>query len=175
MATPPRFVLDSALDAVGNTPLIRLDRIAVHKGLKCNLSESFLLVFHPALFFSFTFFVTFLERVYGDTDMYLFSLCVGMNSGEDRIYFCWWICQGPYCETYGRRGGGPRDYYAGEERYYRAYEWEHWYVSHFCLRTITSCEGWEVQSLTRNVCRLCRHWVGYGLRSERIQVYHLYA
>ncbi|KAG6334668.1 hypothetical protein ID866_4417 [Astraeus odoratus] len=30
-------VLDSALDAVGNTPLIRLDRIAEEEGLKCNL------------------------------------------------------------------------------------------------------------------------------------------
>jgi len=30
-------ILDSALDAVGNTPLIRLDRLAGEKGLKCNL------------------------------------------------------------------------------------------------------------------------------------------
>ncbi|KAF8498598.1 pyridoxal phosphate-dependent enzyme beta subunit [Russula emetica] len=30
-------VLGSVLDAVGNTPLIRLDRIAKHEGLKCNL------------------------------------------------------------------------------------------------------------------------------------------
>ncbi|OCH96227.1 PALP-domain-containing protein [Obba rivulosa] len=30
-------VLDSALDAVGNTPLIRLDRIAQEEGLRCNL------------------------------------------------------------------------------------------------------------------------------------------
>ncbi len=29
-------ILDTALDAVGNTPLIRLDR---HYGLKCNLRE----------------------------------------------------------------------------------------------------------------------------------------
>ncbi|THH18040.1 hypothetical protein EW146_g2875 [Bondarzewia mesenterica] len=33
----PTTILDSALDAVGNTPLIRLDRIAEHEGLKCNL------------------------------------------------------------------------------------------------------------------------------------------
>ncbi|KAI0040888.1 pyridoxal phosphate-dependent enzyme beta subunit [Auriscalpium vulgare] len=33
----PTLVLDSALDAVGNTPLVRLDRIAKHEGLKCNL------------------------------------------------------------------------------------------------------------------------------------------
>ncbi|KAI0255926.1 tryptophan synthase beta subunit-like PLP-dependent enzyme [Lactifluus subvellereus] len=33
----PATVLDSVLDAVGNTPLIRLDRIAEHEGLKCNL------------------------------------------------------------------------------------------------------------------------------------------
>lgn len=33
-------VLNSALDAVGNTPLIRLDRIAKAEGLKCNLRES---------------------------------------------------------------------------------------------------------------------------------------
>ncbi|TFY66260.1 hypothetical protein EVG20_g4830 [Dentipellis fragilis] len=33
----PSIILDSALDAVGNTPLIRLDRIAKHEGLKCNL------------------------------------------------------------------------------------------------------------------------------------------
>ncbi|KAH9004760.1 pyridoxal phosphate-dependent enzyme beta subunit [Lactarius hatsudake] len=31
------IVLDSVLDAVGNTPLIRLDRIAKHEGLQCNL------------------------------------------------------------------------------------------------------------------------------------------
>ncbi|PBK99467.1 pyridoxal phosphate-dependent enzyme beta subunit [Armillaria gallica] len=30
-------ILDTALDAVGNTPLIRLDRVAKHYGLKCNL------------------------------------------------------------------------------------------------------------------------------------------
>ena len=30
-------ILDSALDAVGNTPLIRLDKIAAEEGLKCNL------------------------------------------------------------------------------------------------------------------------------------------
>ncbi|KAI0312296.1 pyridoxal phosphate-dependent enzyme beta subunit [Amylostereum chailletii] len=32
---PP--ILDTALDAVGHTPLVRLDRIAEHEGLKCNL------------------------------------------------------------------------------------------------------------------------------------------
>ena len=30
-------VLDNALDAVGYTPLIRLDKIAKDAGLKCNL------------------------------------------------------------------------------------------------------------------------------------------
>jgi hypothetical protein len=33
------IVLDSVLDAVGNTPLIRLDRIAKHEGLRCNLRK----------------------------------------------------------------------------------------------------------------------------------------
>jgi cystathionine beta-synthase len=33
-------ILGSVLDAVGNTPLIRLDRIAQHEGLKCNLRKS---------------------------------------------------------------------------------------------------------------------------------------
>lgn len=32
-------VLESVLDAVGNTPLIRLNRIAMHEGLKCNLRK----------------------------------------------------------------------------------------------------------------------------------------
>ncbi|KAF8555880.1 pyridoxal phosphate-dependent enzyme, beta subunit [Imleria badia] len=32
-----RRILDNALDAVGNTPLIRLDKIAAEEGLKCNL------------------------------------------------------------------------------------------------------------------------------------------
>jgi cystathionine beta-synthase len=32
-------ILGSVLDAVGNTPLIRLDRIAKHEGLKCNLRK----------------------------------------------------------------------------------------------------------------------------------------
>ncbi|KIK98179.1 hypothetical protein PAXRUDRAFT_824141 [Paxillus rubicundulus Ve08.2h10] len=37
MAPHPSQILDSALDAVGNTPLIRLDNIAAEEGLKCNL------------------------------------------------------------------------------------------------------------------------------------------
>lgn len=40
MAFPPRLILDNALDAVGNTPLIRLDKIATEEGLKCNLRTS---------------------------------------------------------------------------------------------------------------------------------------
>lgn len=32
-------VLSSALDAVGHTPLVRLDRIAKEEGLKCNLRK----------------------------------------------------------------------------------------------------------------------------------------
>jgi hypothetical protein len=32
-----RQILDNALGAVGNTPLIRLDAIAKQEGLKCNL------------------------------------------------------------------------------------------------------------------------------------------
>jgi cystathionine beta-synthase len=32
--------LDTALDAVGNTPLIRLDKIARNHGLKCNLCKN---------------------------------------------------------------------------------------------------------------------------------------
>jgi cystathionine beta-synthase len=32
-----RKILDTALDAIGNTPLIRLDKIAAKEGLKCNL------------------------------------------------------------------------------------------------------------------------------------------
>ena len=31
------LIIDSALDAVGNTPLVRLDKIATEEGLKCNL------------------------------------------------------------------------------------------------------------------------------------------
>lgn len=33
-------ILDTALDAVGNTPLIRLDKIAKQHGIKCNLCKS---------------------------------------------------------------------------------------------------------------------------------------
>lgn len=36
---PNMPVLGSVLDAVGNTPLIRLDRIATREGLKCNLRK----------------------------------------------------------------------------------------------------------------------------------------
>lgn len=32
-------VLDDALGAVGNTPLIRLDRIAKQEGIECNLRK----------------------------------------------------------------------------------------------------------------------------------------
>ena len=45
MATLPH-ILDSALDAVGNTPLIRLDRIATEEGLKCNLRMYLLRLAH---------------------------------------------------------------------------------------------------------------------------------
>ncbi|KAG2136234.1 pyridoxal phosphate-dependent enzyme beta subunit [Suillus cothurnatus] len=37
MEFTPRRILDNALDAVGNTPVIRLDKIAAEQGLKCNL------------------------------------------------------------------------------------------------------------------------------------------
>ncbi|KAG2338639.1 pyridoxal phosphate-dependent enzyme beta subunit [Suillus weaverae] len=37
MELTPRRILDNALDAVGNTPVIRLDKIAAEQGLKCNL------------------------------------------------------------------------------------------------------------------------------------------
>ncbi|KAH7890815.1 pyridoxal phosphate-dependent enzyme beta subunit [Phlebopus sp. FC_14] len=37
MSTLHRPILDNALDAVGNTPLIRLDKIAAEESLKCNL------------------------------------------------------------------------------------------------------------------------------------------
>ncbi|OAX41522.1 pyridoxal phosphate-dependent enzyme, beta subunit [Rhizopogon vinicolor AM-OR11-026] len=37
MSFTSRPILDNALDAVGNTPLIRLDKIATEEGLKCNL------------------------------------------------------------------------------------------------------------------------------------------
>ena len=33
-------ILDNALDAIGNTPLIRLDKLAAAEGLKCNLCAS---------------------------------------------------------------------------------------------------------------------------------------
>lgn len=32
-------IIDNALDAVGHTPLIRLDKTAKANGLKCNLCE----------------------------------------------------------------------------------------------------------------------------------------
>lgn len=35
----PQGILNSALDAIGQTPLIRLDRISRAEGLKCNLRE----------------------------------------------------------------------------------------------------------------------------------------
>ncbi len=35
----PQGILNDALDAVGHTPLVRLDRIAKEEGLKCNLRE----------------------------------------------------------------------------------------------------------------------------------------
>lgn len=35
----PNSVIDNALDAVGHTPLMRLDKIAKANGLKCNLRE----------------------------------------------------------------------------------------------------------------------------------------
>lgn len=39
-------VLSSALDAVGHTPLIRLDRIAAEEGVKCNLCKWISLSLH---------------------------------------------------------------------------------------------------------------------------------
>lgn len=40
-----RQILDNALCAVGNTPLIRLDKIAHQEGLKCNLCALYRLAF----------------------------------------------------------------------------------------------------------------------------------
>lgn len=34
-----KLIFDTALDGVGKTPLVRLDRIAKAHGLKCNLRE----------------------------------------------------------------------------------------------------------------------------------------
>jgi hypothetical protein len=34
------YILDNALDAVGHTPLIRLDKIARQEELKCNLCKA---------------------------------------------------------------------------------------------------------------------------------------
>ena len=34
-------ILNNALEAVGNTPLIRLDKIAAAEGIQCNLREYF--------------------------------------------------------------------------------------------------------------------------------------
>lgn len=39
-------VLSSALDAVGHTPLIRLDRIAAEEGVKCNFCKWISLSLH---------------------------------------------------------------------------------------------------------------------------------
>jgi hypothetical protein len=36
---PPNHILDNVLDAIGNTPLIRLDKIARAEGLRCNLCK----------------------------------------------------------------------------------------------------------------------------------------
>ena len=36
------LIVDDALGAVGNTPLVRLDRIAKEQGLQCNLRECML-------------------------------------------------------------------------------------------------------------------------------------
>jgi cystathionine beta-synthase len=41
-------IIDNALGAVGHTPLIRLDKIAQVKGLKCNLCEFILSVYQAA-------------------------------------------------------------------------------------------------------------------------------
>lgn len=35
----PSKILDNALDGIGHTPLIRLDKIARANGLKCNLCK----------------------------------------------------------------------------------------------------------------------------------------
>lgn len=35
----PPHIIDTALEAIGHTPLIRLDKIAKDNGLKCNLRE----------------------------------------------------------------------------------------------------------------------------------------
>jgi cystathionine beta-synthase len=43
-----RGVLDTALDAVGNTPLIRLDKIAKEEGFQCNLRALVFFSLRPA-------------------------------------------------------------------------------------------------------------------------------
>lgn len=48
MARTPQ-IIDDALGAVGNTPLVRLDRIAKEEGLQCNLREYMRLILFPAI------------------------------------------------------------------------------------------------------------------------------
>jgi cystathionine beta-synthase len=72
MAT--RGILDNALDAVGNTPLIRLSKIAAQHGLRCNLRAS-----PPRPFYT----GTMAEHVYGAVGKVEFPSAGG--SVKDRI------------------------------------------------------------------------------------------
>jgi len=73
-------VLDNALDAVGYTPLIRLDRIAKDMGLKCNLCAFVRL--SGSWFFGGSYDIT-------------------SRSGKSRVYVFWGLGEGQNRQTNG--------------------------------------------------------------------------
>ena len=103
----PRQILDSALDAVGNTSLIRLDRIAKAEGLQCNLCMSSSISWTVRLVSN-----------YG-----------GTHSGKGRVYVCWRLGQGSYCEADGRGRWERRQAYPRPQCCDRAHFRQHRFVS----------------------------------------------
>lgn len=71
------LILDDALDGIGNTPLVRLDRLAKQHGLKCNLCKSCLL---PAI-------------------KYLRLSFDGSRRWKSGVFLVWRLCEGSYCQA----------------------------------------------------------------------------
>ena len=99
-------ILDNALAAIGNTPLIRLDRIAASHALRCNLRAS-----HPHLS----------PPVLTHT----------LPSGQDRVSLRRWFRQGQNRSRHGRRCRECPPAHPRPIRHHRTHLWQHRFVSCF--------------------------------------------
>lgn len=102
-----RHILDNALDAVGNTPLVRLDKIAAEEGIKCNL------------------------RMYRHDP--LFGRQTPFPSGQARMPLSGWLSQGQNRQGNGACCGEGGQTRSRTKRRYRTNLWQHRSVPGSCM------------------------------------------